>query len=751
MADEDFRLQLEDPNKPKSVRRAVLGANKLPIAGGVPEPVADAPPPGVRTAAPTSSIEPQPTQMGGTPGKAPLPLAQGDSNFRTAGGVNEPKIPIPEVTELQGFPKDAPMRPGMNQANPTSNAPMGPARGYGPAHTLSFSPDQVDFSNKGPYAQPQPIGQAAEGVRTAATGGAGAPPGGSPPPPGGPSQRGGIPYEIGKIAGQDVKALHRIGGELLPGAAGYIGAKILNSTDAAKTPPVSPPGAGPASSPNVAQIPVSAPGTGGAPPTQVEQQPMGVGGNTEFTRNLANTMNAVAPFAGGAVSGMRGAGAAQQLMSAGYGAMAARPEGGDPTGMARPAPQVQQTATTQPQTDVQRGGGDVTSTPTGIQPGATPDNKNQVIRHGNSFEGNNITSGFTYGGDGKPGGAGSYATSVGGGDYIRGGGGGGDQRSIAEIQRGIDAYGPGNGAVLGYGQRDRAAERNEQVDRSNQLDNLDRAARMGATSHERSAARAAYAEMAGRNNTLTSGERVAGVREAGETTRANAQNQAALAQHRMANATTIRGQDIGLEGHRMQMEMQRSVAQRQIAHEQRQYQMTADQHGVAQANVERGAREDAQKHLESYATSNAPVTGDTEKDAQIKANFVTGLNAAWVAQKQEAESRLEKDPNNKQLASQVEAMRRLGPGAMNEVARRKAIKGIEFNEFARANRGFGGMYGSSPVNSSIPATDIHRDKDTGDLVANNGARIPAYLADRDGAFFSIGGIPSERFKELIEK
>ena len=782
MADDNLRLQIDDPAQPKSVRRAIIGAKKLGLgSGGVPEPVADEPP-GVRTvgaragqawggsmsagpngtpsgAAP--SVEPHPTQIGGAPGRTPVPLAPGTSDFRTPGGVNEPKIPVGEV--IEGWPANTPRASGVNpstligqnipqggtQANPASASPMGTAR---------------DFSIHGTgEVPPQPVGQSAEGVRTAGAGGAGAPPGGNPPPPGGPAQRGGVPYEVGRAAGQGVKALRNIGGELLPGAAGYIGTKILNSTDEAKIPPVSPPGAGPASSSNAAQIPVPAPGAGGAPPTQLERQPMGVGGNTEFTRNLANTMNAVAPLAGGASAGLRGAGAAQQLMSAGYGAMAARPEGGDPTGMARPAPQVQQTASSAPPgTGSPNGPGtpaETSGTPTGLQPGATPDTKNVVNYQAGkvpSFSGGNVREGFTYSGAGAPAGAPA------GGDFVSGARGepfdttgtnlraAGISNDIVASQGPVGGTDASGGSWRGHTWADDTRSRNEQIDRSNQLDALDRAARLGGSSHERAAARAAYAQLAERGSTLNSAERVAGVREAGETTRANAVNNAALAQHRMTNATAIRGQDIGLQEHQMQLEMQRSIATRQIAQQQREYERVTNQEGVAQANVERAAREEAQQHAEKYAVSNAPVTGNTEQDAAIKTRFITGLNAAFVGQEKEAEARLAKDPNNKQLAQQVEAMHRLGIGSMNEAARRKAIAGIHFNELARQTRGWGGLYGSSPVISPEPATGVTRDKD-GNYRSAQGTTIPARFAEKEGAYLGFGGIPSQQFKELIEK
>ena len=240
------------------------------------------------------------------------------------------------------------------------------------------------------------------------------------------------------------------------------------------------------------------------------------------------------------------------------------------------------------------------------------------------------------------------------------------------------------------------------------------------------------------------------MREAGETTRANAVNNAALAQHRMTNATAIRGQDIGLQEHQMQLEMQRSIATRQIAQQQREYERVTNQEGVAQANVERAAREEAQQHAEKYAVSNAPVTGNTEQDAAIKTRFITGLNAAFVGQEKEAEARLAKDPNNKQLAQQVEAMHRLGIGSMNEAARRKAIAGIHFNELARQTRGWGGLYGSSPVISPEPATGVTRDKD-GNYRSAQGTTIPARFAEKEGAYLGFGGIPSQQFKELIEK
>lgn len=164
------------------------------------------------------------------------------------------------------------------------------------------------------------------------------------------------------------------------------------SPEAPSTPPQGP-----------GEIPV---GPYAAPPRVAEVSPLGVGPNTPFTRGAANLMNAVS----GGFGALRAGSTAARALTAGNVAEQAIRGGqlGNELGVPSlgPGTSSAMSASATPRQPFSDAGFDAQN---GSAP-AAPGNPNIVMRSGNSFSGDDIKAGFTYGGDGAPKGSGTVTS-----------------------------------------------------------------------------------------------------------------------------------------------------------------------------------------------------------------------------------------------------------------------------------------------------------------------------------------------------
>jgi hypothetical protein len=181
---------------------------------------------------------------------------------------------------------------------------------------------------------------------------------------------------------------------------------------------------------------------------------------------------------------------------------------------------------------------------------------------------------------------------------------------VMQAAKAADAY---NGfATPGVsGIRDTAREKwNNEFDRRSAMSDLDFAARTSARSPERIAARQAYASLAGQGGADGSAERIAGLRERGETQRAIAANQTQAGIHRENNAATRYGAELGLQGHRMSNDVARAQAMRDQGNKDRQYTLDVAKYGTEVADKNRAASEGAAKAEQTGLENRFRTTDD---------------------------------------------------------------------------------------------------------------------------------------------
>ena len=202
---------------------------------------------------------------------------------------------------------------------------------------------------------------------------------------------------------------------------------------------------------------------------------------------------------------------------------------------------------------------------------------------------------------------------------------------MRDIQGRLDAYGPGGqggGGAAGIDGARAAREANAATDKSQLMDDLKRMASGGGrgAAAATSALAALSASTSGgddKSAALASAERIAGMRERGETARANA-----------SHALTMRGQDMAANNNRLDNETQRAgqeqTARTAAATAQRLFEKDEKEFGAKQAEANRVANEAAIKSQQDRLENRFRTTDASGKDvpdtAKI-ADFHTAVDA----------------------------------------------------------------------------------------------------------------------------
>lgn len=381
---------------------------------------------------------------------------------------------------------------------------------------------------------------------------------------------------------------------------------------APETAPFVPPAA------TAAGIPIDPNGPRG--PARVESHPLGFGPDNEFTRNLANTMNAL-PGVGPATNALRAGSTAARMLTAGentakIGAQVVRGAQSVP-GYVPPERQPTPFAPTTPApaalTDAQRGGALPAAS---AQSAAVTPGPGSVLRAGNSFSGENVKAGFGYTGQGRPPGL----TIAQGGGGLRGGG----------TVTGMDTS-----EGFRQDQMEVARLRGERVEREAQpMGGVTGIySPSGTESFGRSLSVLSSGNMKPRDirhaNGLANEREIAGMRERGETLRSaagqntaraiNAANNAtARRSNDQNNQTSLRGQDMELEG---RMAPARLAAQQRALHGQ-------VYNAVGAGSGEPGA----DHHLKAAATFDAMGLKEQAAEARAAATAMSGLRGSQDVQ-----------------------------------------------------------------------------------------------------------------------
>ena len=125
------------------------------------------------------------------------------------------------------------------------------------------------------------------------------------------------------------------------------------------------------------------------------------------------------------------------------------------------------------------------------------------------------------------------------------------------------------------------------------------------------------------NRATDSAERIASLRDRGETVRANAQNQTNRFIHNDQNNVALRGQDVSLAGHRMSNDVAVANQRREQFNSDRAYSMDVAKYGTEVAEKNRTAGEAAQKATQSQLENQFRTTGADGKDAPDHAKIAS--------------------------------------------------------------------------------------------------------------------------------
>lgn len=365
---------------------------------------------------------------------------------------------------------------------------------------------------------------------------------------------------VSSAAGSTLRAVGNTGLVALPVAAGAGLGMAQRGLDAAAAAAPQPAFTPPADAPG--QIPVDP--NGPQAPQHIESHPLGIGSDNEFTRNVANTMNAVTGGRTG-INALRAGSAAARAFG---GAEKAAQVGAQVVRGAQMVPALDpQAATAAPAAQSAVPAGDPRAqTSWGGRPGtpeapaAAPANPNgQILRQGNSYSGDNIKFGADIvGKDGKVTNGGGFDGKGAGVSIMPSGDPAVEARArVIEDQNHalrMDAVhgndpAPGVGGFSGATLSPSDSARGGLGPSRSVLS----PSGGGGTARDRRAAAALASTERMHSQSVESAQGIASLREGGENTRAASHNNVALATSQMANATSLRNNqntnDVAMRGH----------------------------------------------------------------------------------------------------------------------------------------------------------------------------------------------------------
>lgn len=604
-----------------------------------------------------------------------------------------------------------PYQPNWTHGQPP--APPGPSTAVGPNLRPNWTygqPSQPFDFDAGPgNARVSPGGspeaQAWQGVRNANMGPQPSAGGAAPTAPAAPAPPGSIGQQaLRSLRGGAQAAMNGVRSMGFTGAniakmsiPAVIGAGIgmaQRSTDANAEPaePFTAPPAAPG------QIPVD---PGLRAPAFTPSHPLGFGPDNEFTRNLANTVNAIPGSSGVMGTGLRaGSNAAKVAGALNTGQQVIR----GAQGASEP---------TAPIADLRTPANPIAPNPTdqrlaaGTQGAAlgTPAAGPTITRVGNSFS------------DGSdPGSLRSVSTIPGAGVVET-------MQQIANIR---NLPGPELGGLSGIGHRGGTETFGPSLSVLTSGNMKPRDLR-----HAQSIA--AEREIAANRN---ANERsIAGLREGGEMARANLNAGTQRAINERQVDATLRGQDITREGHILTNNSARTRLLYDMNKDQRDFGASRDDANFSQGQA-------AQKAMHEQIANMLPplmVDGKPTPDTAAAARHMTGLNAAVGSRMQQLQDHLKLNPTDRQAASELQGLQARGVAQIPQDQVRKLVMGQRAAEIAAATHtGPLVPWGSTAKASNAPVSSL-RDDGNGNYLTDRGDVIPKRYIDREGSTLGFGG------------
>jgi hypothetical protein len=212
------------------------------------------------------------------------------------------------------------------------------------------------------------------------------------------------------------------------------------------------------------------------------------------------------------------------------------------------------------------------------------------------------------------------------------------------------------------------------------------------------------------------------------------------------NETTKRGQDTSLMGHRMANDVAVANQRREQFNADRTFTAGRADAGNAQDAAAFARRESATKDLHSEIANMLPPGADGKPDMAAAAVHAQALNAHVADRQRALEIEVQKNPGNTAAASELAGINTNGVGALDSVAKRRFVAGMQAKQLADANHSAINPFGGTASNSAAPPTSlrlksgvISDDYETLDANGKVTGTIPRRAVDRPGSFLGLGG------------
>jgi hypothetical protein len=258
------------------------------------------------------------------------------------------------------------------------------------------------------------------------------------------------------------------------------------------------------------------------------------------------------------------------------------------------------------------------------------------------------------------------------------------------------------------------------------------------------------------NRATASAERIAGLRDRGETTRAAQANLTNTLIHRANNETAERGQDLTLAGHKMTNAVQIANQRRDQANKDREFQQNTYKLGEELEGKAADRRADAVKNLHTEIAGMLPPNAEGKPDLDTASRYAVGLNAAVGDRQRALQAELQRNPGNADAASELAGLNKHGMNALDPVAKQKFIDGMRLKDLRDANHSALNPFGGTTVQSNAPVAGLRRkpglitdDYETLDAAGRpDGGTVPARAVDRPGSFLGLGGRRDNSYDSL---
>lgn len=248
---------------------------------------------------------------------------------------------------------------------------------------------------------------------------------------------------------------------------------------------------------------------------------------------------------------------------------------------------------------------------------------------------------------------------------------------------------------------------------------------------------------------------VAGLREQGETARANARNNTEMRAANLRAGVESRGQDLALKGHMYQADTSLRGQMAQMLRDQFNKDREFNQHSD---ELQHNWSSEATKKLTDEFTSTLPQI-DGKPDSERASRYANALPSFLASRVQGLQEHLKANPGDKEAQAKLDLLQRKGADAItnNPTAKAKFLAGMQLGDVISSTATNGiTPWGTRAVDSGQPVTEL-RKMPNGDYITDrkgvNGEPeiIPGRYIEKQGGIFGFLGKDSSRFKSLIKE